>query len=125
MINLVAENTIESAMLDKLAYKTALADSVLDGQAFKEHPRGETGRNAFAARVGELLGGEPSANLEPKPAERPKLLKEELTVRHADIILGIEQNVKTGGTLVVSRPGADLDALRETASEALEPGISQ
>ena len=118
VINLVAENTIESAMLDKLAYKTALADSVLDGAEFKERPTDKAGRQAFAARVGELLGGEPAVR-EPRVREKqPRTLKEELTARHADIILGIEQNVKTGGTVVVSRPGTDTESLRRTAEAA-------
>ncbi len=118
VVNLVAERSIESAMLDKLAYKTALADSVLDGAAFEERPSGKTGRQAFAARVGELLGGEPVAPAPPAREEKPRTLKEELTARHADIILGIERNAKTGGTVVVSRPGTDLDALRDTAEAA-------
>ena len=118
VINLVAEKTIESAMLEKLAYKSALADSVLDGEAFKERPRGQTGRSAFAARVGELLGGEPAAAVEPKKKERSATFEEELTARHVDVILGIEQNAKTGGTVVVSRPGVNTDSLREAAEAA-------
>jgi len=121
VINLVAENSIESAMLTKLAYKTALADSVLDGAAFQEQPAGPTGRQAFAARVGELLGSEPAPPEQHPSAKRRRTLKEELTARHADIILGIEQNVHTGGTVVVSRPGTDLAALRETAAAAGAP----
>jgi len=118
VINLVAEGSIESAMLDKLAYKTALADSVLDGAAFKERPTDKAGRQAFAERVGALLGGEAPETKPPALEKGPKALKEELTARHADIILGIEQNVKTGGAVVVSRPGTDTDALRRTAEAA-------
>jgi len=121
VINLVAENSIESAMLDKLAYKSALADTVLDGEAFKERPRGESGRQAFAARVNELLGGEPATRARSGAEERPVTLKEELTARHADIILGIEQNAKTGGTVVVSRPGVDVEHLRDAAVAAGTP----
>ncbi len=118
VINLVAENSIESGMLDKLAYKTALADSVLDGAEFKEQPRSEAGRNAFAARVGELLGGEPSAA--EKVIEKPAAprLKEDLIARHADNIIGIEQNPKTGASIVVVRPGVNADDVRHTAQGA-------
>jgi hypothetical protein len=118
VINLVAEESIESSMLDKLAYKTALADSVLEGAAFKERPTDKAGRRAFAERVGALLGGETPERKPPAVEKRPKALKEELTARHADIILGIEQNVKTGGTVVVSRPGTGTESLRRTAEAA-------
>jgi len=115
VINLVAEGSIENSMLNKLAYKTALADSVLDGAAFKERPTDKAGRQAFAERVGALLGGEAPEPKSPAVEKPPKALKEELTARHADIILGIEQNVRTGGTVVVSRPGTDTESLRRTA----------
>ncbi len=61
---------------------------------------------------------EPERREVPAVERRPKRLKEELTARHADIILGIEQNVKTGGTVVVSRPGTDTESLRRTAKAA-------
>ncbi len=112
VINLVAENSIEQGMLGKLAYKTALSDSVLDGAAFQPPSRGQAARSAFAERVSELIGGEPQAARpapEPKPEEDARGV---LATRQAGQVLGIERDPATGATLVVARPGADLAALR-------------
>lgn len=117
VVNLVTTESIEFQMQDKLAYKTALADSVLDGAAFKEQPRTTSGRNAFVARVNALLGGDARsvAAQETKRQVPPKEkdIKASLTARFADSILGIEQHEKNGSTVVVARPGSNLETLRE------------
>lgn len=115
VINVVAEHSIEHEMIGKLAYKSSLADSVLDGAAFQETPRSEADRQSFIARVSELLGGEAPAPMKSR-APKPSDLKQELIARHADGVLGIEQHPDTGATLVVARPGSDGQALRETAA---------
>jgi len=129
VVNLVTENSIEQGMLGKLAYKSALADSVLDGAALPEEPRSESGRAAYAARVRALLGGEaaplPEAQAVAEAPERvtatetgPTAL---LSSRHAAAVQGIEQQPETGGCLVMVRPGTDLGAL-QAAAESAAPG---
>ncbi len=116
VINLIAANTIEHAMLGKLAYKQSVSDAVLDGAAFEEKPASETGRNAFAARVSELLSGE-SAPLDAraKPASKATRkwdLKEHLCSRHADRLVGIETDPERKAALVIVRSARDADAVR-------------
>jgi len=117
VINLVSKDTIEEAMLGKLAYKTALADSVLDGAAFKESPRGESGRQAFAARVGALLGSEPSPPQVVKEAadgsRTSRSLEAVLAAQFADSVIGIERQKQTGASVVVARPGSNSEALAD------------
>ncbi len=123
VINLVAKDSIEEAMLGKLAYKTALADSVLDGAAFKESPRGERGRQAFAARVGELLGAEPTATAIEKPGtaqHEAQTLRDVLAKQFSDSVVGIERQAKTGASIVVARPGSSMEDLRHTTLAATE-----
>ena len=53
VINLVSENTIEHAMLAKLAYKQNLSNAVLDGVALPEEDRDY---KTFVQRLTELMG---------------------------------------------------------------------
>lgn len=129
VVNLVAENSIEHGMLGKLAYKSALADSVLDGAAAPEAPTSAGGRQAYAERVRELLGGEPSP-LREVPAAAEELAKPRetgpkavLASAQAADVQGIEELAETGACLVVARAGADLAALRAAAESAV-PGKS-
>jgi len=117
VMNIIAEGTIESGMLGKLAYKTALSDSVLDGAAFTEAPHTESGRSAFAERVGALLGT-PLAAEETTPSPPPANLCTEICARHPDQILGIEELPTRQAALVVARPGANRDRLNEDARQA-------
>jgi hypothetical protein len=127
VVNLVTENSIEHGMLGKLAYKTALADSVLDGATAPEAPTSAGGRQAYAERVRELLGGEPAPLREvPAAAEefaQPKAVgpKAVLASSHAADVQGIEELPETGACLVMARTGADLAALQAEAENAV-PG---
>jgi len=125
VINLVSKGTIEEGMLGKLAYKTALADSVLDGAQFDESLRTKGGRQAFAARVGNLLGGEePLLTQEEGEAVRGRQpaadLASGLASQFADSVLGIEQDAGTGRSIIVARPGSNIGELRESALGAGE-----
>lgn len=120
VINLVSSGTIEEAMLDKLAYKTALADSVLDGVEFQESLRSASGRQSFAARVGELLGGESLLTAEPRKKRGKLSLEDVLSAQFADSVLGIEKKPDTGASVVVARPGSNIDAVRNASLRALD-----
>jgi superfamily II DNA or RNA helicase len=58
VINLVSENTIEHAMLAKLAYKQNLSDAVLDGKTL---PEADRDYKTFVQRLTELMGQAGSA----------------------------------------------------------------
>ncbi len=123
VINLVTESSIESNMIGKLDYKRALSDAVLDGKAFEPSLRTEGGRQAFAERVGALIGGEPLPAPTPEAmapqAVPPAQRLEEIVTEHADGILAVEHQPATGAYLVIARPGANLPALRAAAASAL------
>jgi superfamily II DNA or RNA helicase len=59
VINLVAEETIEHRMLDTLANKQALADGVLDRRGDLDAIPMRGGRQAFLARLKQLVGDAP------------------------------------------------------------------
>ncbi len=121
VINLVAKDTIEEGMLGKLAYKTALADTVLDGAEFQESLKTAGGRLAFADRVAQLLGGEPVSRAKsadaarPDPAKRQPTFTDNMTAQFGDSILGIEVNRDTGSTLVVARPDSSMGTVQRHA----------
>src|SRR6266550_3344411 len=83
VINLVSENTIEHRMLGTLANKQALADGVLDSKGDLKEIKMRGGRQAFLARLQQLMAPTPAAapctdlkseisNLKsPMPADRP------------------------------------------------------
>lgn len=71
VINLVSENTIESRMLDTLASKQALADGVLDLRGDLQRVTLRSGRQAFLAKLQQLMGSAPSLESQPKPATKP------------------------------------------------------
>jgi hypothetical protein len=56
VINLVAENTLEHRMLDTLAHKQALADGVLDLKGDLKEIKLRGGRQAFLAKLQQLMG---------------------------------------------------------------------
>jgi hypothetical protein len=70
VINLVAENTIEHRMLDTLAGKQALADGVLDLKGDLQAIPLRGGREAFLAKLQQLMG--PEAASPPPEARRPQ-----------------------------------------------------
>ena len=76
VINLVSENTIEHRMLETLAIKQALADGILDLRGDLGAIRFRGGRQAFLARLEQLISTAPKpAPPVPKkkalPADRP------------------------------------------------------
>ena len=119
VIHLVTEDSIEESMLGKLAYKTALADSVLDGKEFDASMKSESGREAFLKRVRDLVGEEPERETSSRPAGKEKVASE-LLGRHGDRIQGIERDVKTGATVVVARPDGDFRALEDRVGRVAE-----
>lgn len=71
VINLVAEDTIEHKMLETLANKQALADGVLDERGDLDAIPLRSGRQAFLARLNQLVSTPPAAH--PPPAAAPQL----------------------------------------------------
>lgn len=70
VINLVAENSIESAMLETLANKMTLAEGVLDGtEESLSKARLKKGREANIARLNQLLSAAPATSN--TPAAKP------------------------------------------------------
>ena len=79
VINLVSENTIEHRMLDTLSNKQALADGVLDRIGDLKEIKLQSGRQAFLAKLQQLVtapadGPKPEAReaKPPLPADRPR-----------------------------------------------------
>lgn len=61
VLNLVAENTIEHRMIDKLKFKQGLADAVLDASGnAADFEKADAGK-AFMARLLELMDGSPAS----------------------------------------------------------------
>ena len=65
VINLVSEKTIEHKMLETLANKQALSDGVLDLKGDLKEIKLRTGRQAFLARLEQLLTAKPAATAKP------------------------------------------------------------
>ena len=79
VINLVSEKTIEHRMLDTLSHKQALADGVLDRKGDLKEIRLQSGRQAFLAKLQQLVpqpadGAKPAVRdmKPPLPADRPR-----------------------------------------------------
>jgi hypothetical protein len=79
VINLVSEKTIEHRMLGTLSNKQALADGVLDRKGNLKEIKLQTGRQAFLAKLQQLVaapaeGAKPEAReaKPPLPADRPR-----------------------------------------------------
>src|SRR5438552_925817 len=79
VINLVAENTIEHRMLATLANKQALADGVLDLRGDLKEIKFGGGRQAFLAKLQQLMAAAPIAK--PTRASRPLFPLEEVASR--------------------------------------------
>jgi hypothetical protein len=77
VINLVSENTIEHRMLETLANKQALADGVLDSKGNFDEIKFQSGRQAFLAKLTQLVSStvqeqRPTTPARPAlPADRP------------------------------------------------------
>lgn len=70
VINLVSEGTIEHKMLETLSNKQALADGVLDLKGNLQEIKLRSGRQAFLARLQQLVAKDSSAAVQP-PQARP------------------------------------------------------
>jgi hypothetical protein len=78
VINLVSENTIEHQMIGKLSLKQSLADGVLERKGDLKEIKLTGGRQAFLARLQQLISPPAAARPEapppkpPLPADRPR-----------------------------------------------------
>jgi len=72
VVNLVSENTIEHRMLDTLANKQALADGVLDLRGDLKEIKLRTGRQAFLAKLEQLMAPPAAAQNGHSQVEAPK-----------------------------------------------------
>ena len=70
VINLVSENTIEHRMLDTLANKQALADGVLDRMGDLKEIKLQTGRQAFLAKLQQLVAAPAARRRNPRRARQ-------------------------------------------------------
>src|SRR5205085_8744125 len=70
VINLVSEKTIEHRMLDTLSQKQALADGVLDLKGDLREIKLRSGRQAFLAKIKQLVGTEPGASSSSTPQKK-------------------------------------------------------
>jgi len=72
VINLIAENTIEHAMLETLAHKTILSEGILDGSAESlAHAKLRRGADSHLARLQQILSPVPTGNTPAAPGSRP------------------------------------------------------
>jgi len=69
VIHLVSEHTIEHKMLGTLSSKQALADGVLDLRGDLQHIQFRAGRQAFLARLQQIMA--PPVAAEPVPKKKP------------------------------------------------------
>lgn len=138
VINLVSENTIEHAMLAKLAYKQNLSNAVLDGVALPEEDRDY---KTFVQRLTELMGHTGGAPvpaeatvhgdvLAPNAAERVTPRQKTggsddiILARWPDRLVSVMRNRKRGSVLAVTRSRDDATLIREAMraeSPANEP----
>jgi hypothetical protein len=73
VINLIAENTIEHRMLDTLANKQALADGVLDLKGDLREIKLRGGRQAFLAKLQQLMATMPTGSKSETRNSKPTL----------------------------------------------------
>ncbi len=128
VINLVSENTIEHAMLAKLAYKQNLSNAVLDGKAL---PEADRDYKTFVQRLTELMGQTASAPaqaegtvhedvLPPDAAERVTPRQKAggnddvIQARWPDRLVLVVRDRKRGSVLAVARNRDDATLIRET-----------
>ena len=121
VINLVSENSIESAMLAKLAFKQQIAASVIDGIIPEGGLTSKRGSKAFLEQVDLLMGTNMSAGQEPQSKEEAippaEQIKQDITARLPSKVLGIEAT-EDNNVLVIAKHSDDTDAIREIATES-------
>ncbi|MDD2236346.1 MAG: DEAD/DEAH box helicase [Kiritimatiellae bacterium] len=124
VINLVAENTIEAAMLQKLADKQALANAVLDGAQL---PDVETSARSFAQRVASLMGVDAASEAPARAPSRgkqpatPETTRDYILACFSDRVLSIQREQKNNSLLVVARSTDDARQIRENLSTQTPP----
>ena len=96
VINIISEDSIESQMVDKLAYKTALANAVLDGV---DEPKNKQSTQAFTERLSELMGVLPDE----KSTRAKPVQAIDLRARFPDQVMGIETHPTSGRSIIVVR----------------------
>ena len=109
VINLVAENTIEHRMLETLANKQALADGVLDRRGDLAAIPLRSGRQAFLAKLNQLVSEAPPpaagadlkseiSNLKlAKPSDRPRAFAEEAVRSLGAALISCEERFPRDG----------------------------
>ncbi len=124
VINLVTEESIEHAMLGKLAYKQGLSKTVLDG-ATATTTKPPSGRKAYMAMVNDLLADKEDAGPVPpltreggsSLAPSTPSLQHELAARFPAQIVGMAADDQEQPRLVVVRDADQADAVRRVAHQ--------
>ena len=140
VINLVSENTIEHRMLETLANKQALADGVLDLKGDLSEIKLRTGRQAFFAKLEQLVStnppgtapgnGQPSVPGAALPADRSLGFARKARERINGALVHCEERYPASGPhsvlyLVVDRDAtAWRERLNELHGEFFGPGKS-
>ncbi len=139
--NLVSEKTIEHKMLETLANKQALSDGVLDLKGDLKEIKLRTGRQAFLAKLEQLVVTKPASapadlkseisNLKsPLPADRPLAFARKASERINGALLHCEERYPSLGAhsvlyVVVDRDAAQWQArLNELHHDFFGPGVS-
>ncbi len=127
VINLVSENTIEHAMLAKLAYKQNLSNAVLDGKAL---PEADRDYKTFVQRLTELMGQSAGSPVQPEatsgesvgdaaaadpvaPAKKDGGSDDFMLARWPDRLLSVMRHRHRGSVLAVARSRDDATVIRE------------
>jgi hypothetical protein len=140
VINLVSENTIEHKMLETLANKQALSDGVLDLKGNLQEIKLRTGRQAFLAKLEQLVTTKPTtANASPPatlnsqpslPADRPFGFAHQARERINGALIHCEERYPAQGLhsvlyVVVDRDAAQWrERLNELHRDFFGPGLS-
>ena len=142
VFNLVSEKTIEHKMLETLANKQALADGVLDLKGDLQEIKLRTGRQAFLAKLEQLVIAKPAAatctdlkseisNLKsPMPADRPLSFARKARERINGALLHCEERYPSTGPhsvlyVVVDRDAAQWrERLNDLHGDFFGPGLS-
>jgi hypothetical protein len=145
VFNLVSEKTIEHRMLETLANKQALSDGVLDLKGNLHEIKLRTGRQAFLARLEQLVVAKPAlpagaaradsqspvANRQaPLPADRPLGFARQARERINGALLHCEERFPSTGAhsvlyVVVDRDAAQWrERLNDLHGDFFGPGVS-
>ncbi len=115
VINLVAENSIESTMLAKLAFKQQIASSVVDGIIPEDGLKSKRGSKAFLEQVDILMGTNmsemqsSSQKTEISPTEK---IKQDLTAQLPAQILEIA-TINDNSIMVVTKHNDDISKVHD------------